>query len=306
MAINNIGNERVRKELTKIAKEEQRLQTTCRHGEVAVTKLRDVLASRQEQVAELRRRVADARGELRNAQKLEDERLSNNPSASQAAMLRQALANWDTLHGTKRVCSESFAHADQNHDGKLEWNNGEVRKFVRTFFSECAIKVPHWSDVSWYNIYRHFDQTSSMSLDLEEACRFVKFCFEVALRLVDPVGTAVEDDLAPTVASSAVSSLLQGWDKDPEGFKKVCHACFNQVDNGDGRLQWNNTEIRRYVRSLFEHFNVLPPQWPDSHLYDLYRRVDLDKDHAINLDEAVYFARMCFEDACGNLNLWMH
>lgn len=40
--------------------------------------------------------------------------------------------------------------------------------------------------------------------------------------------------------------------------------------------------------------------------YDLYRRVDLDKDHAINLDEAVYFARMCFEDACGNLNLWMH
>lgn len=28
---------------------------------------------------------------------------------------------------------------------------------------------------------------------------------------------------------------------------QVCHACFNQVDNGDGRLQWNNTEIRRYV-----------------------------------------------------------
>lgn len=44
---------------------------------------------------------------------------------------------------------------------------------------------------------------------------------QVALRLVDPVGTAVEDDLAPTVASSAVSSLLQGWDKDPEGFKKA-------------------------------------------------------------------------------------
>jgi Ca2+-binding EF-hand superfamily protein len=113
-----------------------------------------------------------------------------------------------------------------------------------------------------------------------------------------------------------IEGLLAEW-ASPDGPRKTAESCFRTVDaNGDGHLEWNNSEIRAFVLEVFARLHVAIPPWQDSVWYDLYRSADLNQNLALEPEEAFYFAKHCLEKtlatllkspavakACGNKSL---
>mmetsp|Transcript_37669 Transcript_37669/g.94587 ORF Transcript_37669/g.94587 Transcript_37669/m.94587 type:complete len:439 (+) Transcript_37669:17-1333(+) len=305
---------------TELARQAEVLRGETRRGDAAVAKLREVVSAREKAIAELRGRLEQAEQRMQGLRSDEGKRLVASNAGQQATILRRALAQWDVQGGTRRLCSECFAKADTNHDSKLEWNNGEIKQFVHAVFLRCGATVPMWGEMAWYKIYRHSDADGSLSLELEEAYRFARFCFEVALRAVDPLGVALEapraSELSPTASgispvsngdspmrlgplevTAKIQAAITAWKERPEEMTKVCRDCFSQTDcNGDNVLHWNNDEIRRFMRSLLARYHIPLPTWPDQRWYDLYRLVDLDRSRSLDASECEILARRLLEE----------
>jgi len=97
-------------------------------------------------------------------------------------LLLNVLQRWDTCQNFRGDAMLSFQQADGNQDGRLEWNTDEIRAFVRSIFSRHECPIPPWQDSVWYEMYRAVDVDHSYSLDIHEALRLAKSCFEAAVR----------------------------------------------------------------------------------------------------------------------------
>lgn len=145
-------------------------------------RLAEVLSTRDANIQLLQEQIKVAEAQLEELkQKYE------NSDANQAQRIKHLLLNWDSPHGPKRVASETFSHVDTNHDGRLEWATDEVCRFVRLLFHYHNITAPPWADGVWYELYRLCDLDKSHSLDIGEALRFARGCFEAALRMLSGV-----------------------------------------------------------------------------------------------------------------------
>jgi hypothetical protein len=70
------------------------------------------------------------------------------------------------------------------------------------------------------------------------------------------------------------------------------HQLFKEVDgNGDGHLEWNNSEIRAFVKDVFQHLGLPPPQIPEMVCYRMYREVDTDGDYTLTEPEAAILVK---------------
>ena len=79
-----------------------------------------------------------------------------------------------------------FKQCDADRNGKLTWNEGEIRRFISQVLQHYNLVVP--SEEQLYEIYRHFDRDRSYSLDVRES-----------LCLVDAVVRAMYvDGVSPT------------------------------------------------------------------------------------------------------------
>jgi len=117
--------------------------------------------------------------------KLEEMRKeAENSTSAQAQRIRCLLINWDAPQGPKRIAAETFAHVDSNHDGRLDWQNDEVCRFTRLIFHYHHIAVPPWSDTIWSELFCFCELDKSMSVDVVEAMKFTRGCFEAALRVL--------------------------------------------------------------------------------------------------------------------------
>lgn len=216
------------------------------------------------------------------------------------------IAHWEHPHGpVNRVAPRLFSHADGDHDGRLRWNEGEIRQFVHDLFKHYEIHLPQWQDHVWYELYRQCDRNMDYALELQETMDFARHCFELALHSYatvtghashQPLGHGYKElEVAATIQSVLASALNPSAGG---ALYNVSVDIFQQLDyNHDGRIEWNNGEVKGFVTNLFSRYGVPMPQWPDQVWYDMYHKCDIEGRHSINLQEGLTFARHCFEAA---------
>lgn len=167
-------------------------------------KFREVVSARESIAAELRDRLVLSR------QGFEQRTFTSSPVDAQVTLLRQALMQWGSQHGMRRVCSECFAKVDSNRDAKLQWNSGEIKAFVRALFQQIGANVPRWSELAWSELYRHSDVDGSLSLDVKKAVRFARFCFEARLVSLVPIRTSTSNSTPDFLGGGdAASGMLE-------------------------------------------------------------------------------------------------
>merc|ERR1712118_398151 len=100
-------------------------------------------------------------------------------------IIEQLLAEWDTMGGPRQAAWFVFVEVDSNADGRLEWNNDEIRSYVRKVLEKNGCFVPNWPDHVWYEMYRACDVNHSYSLDPGEALLFARHCLEVTAHQIN-------------------------------------------------------------------------------------------------------------------------
>jgi hypothetical protein len=158
---------------------EAELKQTIQFKSAEKSRLSEQLMMRDANIQDLQEQI-----KLAELQLAEMKQKAEGSEANQAQRIRHLLMNWDSPHGPKRVASETFSHVDTDHDGRLIWATDEVCRFVRLLFHYHNVTAPPWADGVWYELYRLCDLDKSHSLDIVEALRFARGCFEAALRML--------------------------------------------------------------------------------------------------------------------------
>jgi hypothetical protein len=266
------------------------------------------------------------------------------PVSTQARKIQAVLVDWHD-HGShlNAQVQSLFSEIDQNRDGRLEWNNNEIRTFVREIFKRNDIQWPNWQEPVFYDMYRRADVDRSYSLEFREATNFAKSCFESALALVLTGQSDNGHDLiaeyqhaTPTqqpraeyhhitlqtkpevtqparpVAKSAMT-YSSGVIINFVEFANVCaplittnqpHRArmirviesgehlkatmrtYRECDkDGNGRLTWNNGEIRNFISACFVAHGLTPPH--EDQIYNMYTQFDKDKNHYLDMRECL-------------------
>ena len=101
---------------------------------------------------------------------------------------------------------------------------------------------------------------------------------------------------------------LKVWLESPDYQVKI-HQLFLQADrDGNGCLDWNNGEIRNFIRSAYE-FHGLPDPSPldDGHAFQLFQRFDADRSGSLDVRECLALVDTMFRatlHAYGNWNAY--
>jgi hypothetical protein len=81
--------------------------------------------------------------------------------------------------------------------------------------------------------------------------------------------------------------------------QSTIHDIFKEVDaDTDGHLEWNNSEIRMFVRNVFKHLNLPLPQIPEMVWYRMYREVDVNSDYSLTEAEAAVLVKHILTRIC--------
>jgi hypothetical protein len=56
-------------------------------------------------------------------------------------------------------------------------------------------------------------------------------------------------------------------------------------------LEWNNSEIRAFVKDVFQNLGLPPPAIPEMVWYRMYREVDTDGDYTLTEPEAAILVK---------------
>mmetsp|Transcript_42136 Transcript_42136/g.78836 ORF Transcript_42136/g.78836 Transcript_42136/m.78836 type:complete len:936 (-) Transcript_42136:15-2822(-) len=297
----------MRTELDQVVQETGSLQRTLEECVDAETKAKMQLARAQEEMERLMQEI--------NAP----------PVQTPARVIQGILKSWsDPLSPIWAMIQEIFLAVDTDKDGHLQWNNDEIRGFVRTLFARNAVQIPSWQDHVWYEMYRRADVNASYSLEMEEASRFARHCFEAALALVlVPELSTSRDSFSGVehwVRNYSGVSMAQRTITYPSGvnvdlveFARTWHTLVlrNQpqrvrmvrcLESGDhlrqalqtyrecdkdhnNRLTWNNGEIRNFISASFHHFGLVPP--PEESIYQMYQKFDRDRNYALDARECL-------------------
>merc|ERR1719424_695736 len=121
----------------------------------------------------------------------------------------------------------TFTECDRDGNGRLEWNNGEIRNFITACFRQQGSPPP--SDQQVAAIYSKFDADNNGVLDRSECLRMVDVLFAEPGR---PGGfTQGGMPMAAANVNRAQATM----------------RTFTECDrDGNGRLEWNNGEIRNF------------------------------------------------------------
>lgn len=287
-----------------------------------------------EEVTALRLRLGEREDEETKARiqltRMEEEvlkltsEIEGPPFMSQARKIQTLLSVWhnqdEQFHLTIRSL---FQDMDRDRDGRLEWNNNEIRGFVIELFRRNNIHVPTWGDPVWYDMYRKADVDGSYSLELEEATRFAKSCFEAALAMV-LTGQADNGESALVLADHWVKShsapnarsvmtynsgvIIDFLDfsshfgplisannahrakmvriiETGEHVKATMKTYRDCDKDGNGRLTWNNGEIRDFIAACFLQHGLNPPS--EQQIFAMYNKFDKDKNQYLDMRECL-------------------
>lgn len=173
----NAQLEELRLSVDSIAKMESQMKEELGRQEEEKARVEEAIVMRGQNLGQLQAQIAGVEERLEDLRKR-----AENSDHAQAQRIRKLLLHWDAPQGPKRIAAETFAHVDSNHDGRLEWQNDEICRFVRLIFHYHHVTVPPWPDTVWYELYRLCDLGQSRALDVVESLKFARGCFEAALR----------------------------------------------------------------------------------------------------------------------------
>merc|ERR1719515_477535 len=163
--------------------------------------------------------------------------------------------------------TELFGEADKDHSGKLVWNDGEIKEFLRNVFKEHKIPFPNLTETQWYNLYRKF------STNMNKGEKVSSLPPAVTLKAVQgkPLG-------GYEVHAEAAQAKLDAWDQDP------VKRAFDQVagPGGRGTLQWNGGGIVNFVLKVFELKKLPPPKVDQMTWHNWW--MEFDHDHNGQMD----------------------
>lgn len=157
----------MRQELDQVVQETGSLQRTLEESVDAETKAKIQLECAREEFEKLMQQI------------------HGPPVITPARVIQGILSSWsDSDSPILAMIQDIFTAVDTDKDGHLQWNNDEIKGFVRLLFARNNVQVPSWQDHVWYDMYRRADVDGSYSLEIGEATRFARLCFEAALAFV--------------------------------------------------------------------------------------------------------------------------
>lgn len=164
---------------------------------------------------------------------------------------------------------EKFQETDTNRNGKLEWNNGEIQEFVRTIYQGYNLNLPETPETTAYlqMLFLTFDADKNGSLDWRESVCMVA-------------------TIARSIASTSPTPPTARQEATDGGLEQIAEQTFRESDwNGNGVLEWNNGEIREFVRRVSARAKKVMPR--EEEIYKLYDICDVDKNRYLDEKECV-------------------
>eukprot|EP00929_Paragymnodinium_shiwhaense_P096469 TRINITY_DN58057_c0_g1_i1.p1 TRINITY_DN58057_c0_g1~~TRINITY_DN58057_c0_g1_i1.p1 ORF type:complete len:446 (+),score=109.83 TRINITY_DN58057_c0_g1_i1:124-1461(+) len=298
------------------------LEAELARQDAEVARLKRQLEDQLRMEADMDRRLKQARDEVQvlRAMRTHSAREAPAPAAEKDVdKIKRILLQWESPAGPRRSATHCFAKVDTNHDGKLKWNNDEIRSFVRLIFKHYQVPLPTWQDPVWYELYRRCDVDQSYSLDLEESFKFARVCFETALH---QAGESLSNPLAPaavaTISVQSGASMSSSHGRSPAAASAVnvkdvienaltdcdhagrlrdrCVEKFQQADaDGDRRLSHQPDEIRPFVGLVFATYGLQLPAWADLVWNELYRACEIEQMVALTFEQAYNLSKHCLE-----------
>mmetsp|Transcript_3387 Transcript_3387/g.7994 ORF Transcript_3387/g.7994 Transcript_3387/m.7994 type:complete len:502 (-) Transcript_3387:23-1528(-) len=303
---------------------EEVLRERLKRQAMEAESIRVAIETRKATQSELERRLEATRKEMRELREKEKdlkppEQAKLPAPKSEADKIRDVLAHWEEPQGARRAAAAIFARVDDNGDGKLNWNNNEIRRFVAGIFQHCEVALPPWPDSVWYYLYRRCDTDGSISLDFQESLDFARVCFEMAIHAAitavkipplvaqkpmpparswadaQPMRRVASQSPSRMEAKTAVEAALRSWNQ-PGRMQETHRQSFARADvNRDGRLEWASGEVRNFTRDIFSLHSVPLPPWPDQVWFEVFQACDVDRKGSLDIGQAQIFSQHCFE-----------
>merc|ERR1711972_349887 len=94
------------------------------------------------------------------------------PCCSTYIAYKPVLQQWVTVNTLPQDIATSYYCVDKDGNGKLEWNNGEIRNFISIPYGSKGLPPP--DDTAMYQMYRAFDANNDGGLEMAEAQRMAQ------------------------------------------------------------------------------------------------------------------------------------
>jgi hypothetical protein len=225
-------------------------------------------------------------------------------ASTEREKLLRALGRWEDPDGLRFTAAPVFfQQCDGSGTQALRWNEEEVRRFAGMLFEHVGAHIPGWLDRVWYELFKQTGKNADSAVDIDHCMDYARQCFEAAVQTYDslsddsatsPLGSGYKQ---PEVAATIQTVLAAALQRNNTGaLSKATSNVFKQLDrNADGRIDWNSGEIKGFVLAIFKRYSVPLPSWPDQRWFEKYHECSVHRRHAISLEEAIKFARICFE-----------
>jgi len=102
-----------------------------------------------------------------------------------------------------------------------------------------------------------------------------------------------------------IRELVDAWGND--SIASTIQGIFRDVDaDGDGSLEWNNSEVQNFVKHVFDSHGIPLPDLSESQWYQLYRQFRGEHATRLSTKDAIAFAKFMHEEIARKEVDWEH
>lgn len=246
-------------------------------------------------------------------------------NANNIQRIKSSLENMSLLKGALEI----FQHCDRERKGYLTWEHGEVYVFISKVFEQQGLVPPAQEQIrSLFQAFdsnrngrlepreglclvdalaraiilaqspaqgypKQSPQTSSYSLAEEWLSSFQPPSLGVEVSYgSEPVNLhLLAAHIKPVLLQNARHRQRMIVAIESGELLKEAMRLFRQCDSDrNGKLTWNEGEIRRFISQVLQHYNLVVPS--EEQLYEIYRHFDRDRSYSLDVRES-----LCLADA---------
>jgi len=149
--------------------------------------------------------------------------------------------------------------------GCLQWNSREIVGFILEIFEALGIRKP--TEHEMYAMYTRFDTDGSWSLDEQECLSMIE------LLVCQLAGVELDAHRDKVIASVQKQDIA-----------RYAASQFKAIDvNGNGRLEWNNGELRTFIVNVCSYCGL--PELAEPQMLEMCLKFDTDKDGCLNQED---------------------
>lgn len=245
-------------------------------------------------------------------------------NANNIQRIKSSLENMSLLKGAL----ETFQHCDRERKGYLTWEHGEVYVFISKVFEQQGLVPPAQEQMR--SLFQAFDSNHNGRLEPREGLCLVDALARAIILAQSPAQgyprqshqtsySLAEEWLSSfqppslgvevSYGSEPVNLQLLAGHIQPVLLQNARHRqrmivaiesgellkeamrLFRQCDSDrNGKLTWNEGEIRRFISQVLQHYNLVVPS--EEQLYEIYRHFDRDRSYSLDVRES-----LCLADA---------